>query len=64
MQITLTKALIKKQALLLQEVSVRNDTLNGGLIKITLSSCYEMLSETYGFESWKHLSAALKKELS
>ena len=61
MQIHLTKDILKKQALLLQEVSERIDENTDGKIKITLSSCYHLLAKTYGYESWNELSALLKR---
>ncbi len=62
MKIELTKEIIKAQALLIQEISKYEDPNNGGIIKIKLSSCYQLIAKTYGFKSWNKLSEKLKEE--
>lgn len=62
MKIKLTKEILKKQALLLQEISTRLDTNTGQPIKIQISSCYHLLAPTYGFKDWNTLSALIGRE--
>ncbi len=61
MNINLTKDILKAQALLLQSVSTRADIQTGDSIKITLSSCYQLMAQSYGFKDWNTLSALLKE---
>lgn len=62
MKIKLTKEILRKQALLLQEVSTRPDSNTGEPIKIQISSCYHLLAPTYGFKDWNTLSALIGRE--
>ncbi len=60
-KVRLSKKLIEKQALLLQEISAYEDINTGGINKIILHDCCDLISQTYGFDDWNHLRDEINK---
>jgi len=63
MHINLTKEILKEQAELLQTISVREDAHTDGEIKLAMSCCLDVISETYGYASYRQLSAAIDHDI-
>jgi hypothetical protein len=59
--IQLTKEILRRQALLLQEISTQPDLNTGEPVRIQISSCYSLLASTYGFKNWNTLSDFIEK---
>lgn len=58
MQLEINKEILKNQ------VKVLREFLKKGGINLNQSVSYSLLAIIYGFESWNHLSAIIKKEES
>lgn len=60
--IKVTREILEKQALLIQQLTIREDENTGGEIRMMMESCYELIAETYGFNSYEEMKNELRKQ--
>lgn len=61
MKIKLTEEMIEKHANLIKDASTRIDPNTGYEIHIAMKSCYELIAEIYGFNSYDDLCLKIKE---